>query len=1117
MPSQLFNIVLSFVLWLSLSIQAQASINISQVEKLEIRGHDLEYLVDPSHELKLNNVSKSMGINKYAWLPGKAHTLNFGYSDSSYWIRFTLQNSSATSSKLFLEINNATLDDIQFHQPLETGGYYSNQTGELYPFSTRPIEHRNFVFPVEIAAYSSNTYYIKIKSQQEILIPLVVHSLPTWQNQYHIEYSLFGSFFGLLFVSILMLATQYSISKNKIYLDFFLYTVLLSFIAGTISGLNNQYIFIDFPHLPSLLNPIIYACAAWLFFRLTRDFTQSSTHSILKWTNKPFIIIIIITIPIALFGFSRIASSLSGSLFAISLIFSFFLLTKSFRKKETANYIYSFSLLLLPLAMLCSSLLAMEWIIYTGIATHLFILYAAIIIALQHQLQENASSQNLLIRRMRELDKIKDEFLANTSHELRTPLNGIIGLSKTLLSGISGKLNPEQYNAQKLISQSAQRLSLLVDDILNYSQLKHGVFKLDIKNIALNQVVENVIGVVLPLASQKNIRIHNLMDKQTFWVKADENRLQQILYNLLGNAIKFTEHGNIEIYAQAHKEEVYVSITDTGIGIDDNELKHIFDAFRQADGSISRSQDGTGLGLSITKKLLELQHGHIEVQSEKGTGTTITFSLPAVPKTEASNIKQNLSDSNALSATLSYTDFDFSPIQEARRVIEKTARLSQESGENITLFAIDDDPVNLKVLETILCGYGYRLITSISDKETENIIEDEKPALLLLDIMIPGTSGYEICTRLRKRYDEIDLPIIMLTAKTQIKDLTQAYACGANDYITKPFESEELLARIHAHLQIQKLVNTLKENEQLRQEISLRKEAEQNLRHTQERLLTLLNIADNGILCFDQSNKLIYCNQYTYTLFGYSADEINNIESQQLILTPLEPILGSIGCQGEDNIKKTDLVLECIHQDSEAFSCEATIHTIPLAEECGYAIILAAIKADNSTQHNVTTQTLDTIEQHEKRMNAVEQSLMSFLEIAQNNPKLLAEAGLQQIENQAPKNAKQNVRDQAVKVMCSALTCWEHEIGKTKLDFAEESGIWPVYIDKSTPTTRTLDKYLNINTAPKNPRSQRVIDSAEFVLRQFNNSNNKNTNSKHDLESELERFREILSGHKNIK
>ena len=207
--------------------------------------------------------------------------------------------------------------------------------------------------------------------------------------------------------------------------------------------------------------------------------------------------------------------------------------------------------------------------------------------------------------------------------------------------------------------------------------------------------------------------------------------------------------------------------------------------------------------------------------------------------------------------------------------------------------------------------------------------------------------------------------------------------------------------------------------------------------------------------------------------------------------------------------------LSCVHKDGHTFQSDAVINPLDVMGGFGYTIVLnpaADEKTDTLAKHVV-----NTIEKNEQRMHAVEQSLNSILEIAKNNPGMIS--GVGDLERPAlpgleTDDDKRRLRERVVQVMQSALACWERDLGKTKLDLAEESRIWPVYIDKSTPTTRTLDKYLHTDSCPKNPRNQRVIDTAEFVLRQMGR---KNTLGRRQLQQMLDDFRELISGLKTAR
>ncbi|MFW5800103.1 MAG: sensor histidine kinase, partial [Spirochaetota bacterium] len=230
--------------------------------------------------------------------------------------------------------------------------------------------------------------------------------------------------------------------------------------------------------------------------------------------------------------------------------------------------------------------------------------------------------------KLRELDSQKDEFLANTSHELKTPLNGIVGIAESLIYGATGDLSESTIKNLSLIVKNGKRLNTIVNEILEYSRLKNNNITLTKTYVDIYQIVEQIILFCKPLADKKNIKLNNEIDKNLPYAFADENRLQQILYNLIGNALKFTYEGEVKLSAIACENNIEISVSDTGIGIPKDKQENIFNSFEQADGSILRIYGGTGLGLSISKGLINLHNGSIRVDSEPDKGSVFTFTLP---------------------------------------------------------------------------------------------------------------------------------------------------------------------------------------------------------------------------------------------------------------------------------------------------------------------------------------------------------------------------------------------------------------------------------------------------------------------------------------------------------
>lgn len=401
-------------------------------------------------------------------------------------------------------------------------------------------------------------------------------------------------------------------------------------------------------------------------------------------------------------------------------------------------------------------------------------------------------------QRVEELEKVnrlKDEFLANTSHELRTPLNGIIGLTESLKDGVAGSLNPQVVENLELIANSGKRLSHLVNDILDFSKLKNKDISLTLQPVDVHSIADVVLKLSQPLIADKKLKLINSIPSPTPLIWADENRLQQILYNLIGNAIKFTEKGYVSLFAEERQGKLDISITDTGIGIPSNRLDDIFNSFEQGDGSTEREYGGTGLGLSVTKQLVELHQGTIEVSSKVGKGSIFTVSLPLAPALE--NQAKTVKDTKQ-------TPMRSVPKKGKVGTVTRTRVADQNEGpKKHTILIVDDEPVNRRVLENHLSVAGYGVYEVSNGREALQALEgDIDFDLVLLDIMMPGLSGFEVCQKIRENLQASELPIIMLTAKNGVNDLVEGFNSGANDYLTKPFSKNELLSRLKTHLNL---------------------------------------------------------------------------------------------------------------------------------------------------------------------------------------------------------------------------------------------------------------------------------------------------------------------------
>ena len=290
-------------------------------------------------------------------------------------------------------------------------------------------------------------------------------------------------------------------------------------------------------------------------------------------------------------------------------------------------------------------------------------------------------------------------------------------------------------------------------------------------------------------------------------MSADENRLQQIFYNLIGNAIKFTESGKVEISAslnfpkqdQQEATEIIIVVSDTGIGIPSHKLDRIFESFEQGESSTARKYGGTGLGLAVTKQLVELHGGRIWVESEVGLGSRFYLALPISKKSVCDT--PSLPGSNVNSVRYFIDNVD--------TTIESQPLESNIPDGDFHILVVDDEIINIQVLNNYLKANNYQVTQAFNGKEALAALENNYNVdLILLDVMMPNMSGYEVCAKIREKYSAQSLPVLMLTAKNQIADLVMGFQFGANDYLTKPFARDELLTRIKTHIQLSKITKS---------------------------------------------------------------------------------------------------------------------------------------------------------------------------------------------------------------------------------------------------------------------------------------------------------------------
>ena len=360
---------------------------------------------------------------------------------------------------------------------------------------------------------------------------------------------------------------------------------------------------------------------------------------------------------------------------------------------------------------------------------------------------------------LRELDKLKSQFLANMSHELRTPLNSIIGFSRVIMKGIDGPITDIQEQDLSAIYNAGHHLLKMINDILDISKIDAGKMELTFEDVYLPDIIESVMSTARGLIKDKPVRLITAIADDLPTITADSTRVRQILLNLISNSAKFTDEGSITVTARKQtgangQPEIYISVTDTGIGITPEDSKKLFQPFVQVDGSPTRKTGGTGLGLSITRLLVELHGGEINLESDIGKGSTFYFTLPVHGK--------------------------------------KAQPVDGES--SAVVLSIDNDPRVIQLYEQYLSNSRYQITPLTDPSRAIELAREIQPFAITLDIMLPGHDGWQILQGLQEDPETKHIPIIICSI---LEDTGKGLKLGAHEYLTKPILKDDLMRALN--------------------------------------------------------------------------------------------------------------------------------------------------------------------------------------------------------------------------------------------------------------------------------------------------------------------------------
>lgn len=417
--------------------------------------------------------------------------------------------------------------------------------------------------------------------------------------------------------------------------------------------------------------------------------------------------------------------------------------------------------------------------------------------------------------KLKEQDRFKSQFFSNITHELKTPLTLILAPTEAIVKGELGRFSKEQQEYFRRIYQNGLRLMKLINDLLDLAKMEDSKLKLRIDELNLGEFAGELVANIKPLADRKNIELKLVIPETPLMVWADRHRLEQVFINLLANAVKFTpSQGSITMSVEREAEMVKVSVVDTGIGVPQDKLSHIFDRFSQVDGTTTRKFGGTGIGLALAKELTELHGGNIWAESGTGMGTTLRVTLPVGESHFAPGVLDRRTrqvevpkgrrgeDTGMPQWSAQFetrNDYKFLAIDEAteRRLVPRDHR--GEGGKGARILVVEDSREMLQFIQMQL-REEYRVDLAQHGAQGWDLVRKLKPDLVITDFMMPHMDGLELTRRIKSFRETAHIPVVMLTAKAATDDRVAGREAGVDEYLAKPFSTSELNAVVMALL-----------------------------------------------------------------------------------------------------------------------------------------------------------------------------------------------------------------------------------------------------------------------------------------------------------------------------
>lgn len=754
--------------------------NISQQASLNVI--DIQFLVEDRGRYDIERVQT---FDESLWTLAKQYPLNLGNLKHGAWIRFNLLNVEGVEVERIVEFANSGLHKLSIFMIRSNGRIKSWELGSYLPFFDRPILNRNFAIPLFLEAGEGVRVYARAESNTGVLIPISVHEESEFWYQATKENLIYGLYFGVLIMFIAFNIGMYLVRNNYVFLLLALDLLLFALMYANHLGLNFEYLWPVDPHfnyLAGLFFSYLVVFSANVFTWHFLKFEECFSHVVFYYTFNFLALFGVVALWFIPINISSFFCALLGVGVAI-----YFAILSAIQLRSGAEfsiyYFVSYVFAALTTIIYVAHKLAL---LPTNYVTNYAIGYSILLqsIVLTCVLLQRKMTVKKIIGFEGEAKAIPHsarDWIAQFSHEIRTPLNGVIGMAELLKET---PLNPTQFNYLKVLSSSGEHLIELVTDVLDYESISSGEVELNEAPFEFKLLCEDVLKLFQRQAADNHVELTLELDSSlphTFI--GDSKRLKQILINLLSNSIKFTFDGQVTIAAKFNRQNLFLSISDNGIGMTHQQQEEVFERFRQADQSIYTKYGGSGLGLSICHQLIKLMQGSIEVNSKLGLFTCFNIKLPLKAAFSSSPeqpfFQPNLTDTGGIGSN-------------------KQRGSSTQTGVELVVLGVDDNEINRRVLAAMLKKLGHKMIEASSGEEAIGIVKSGVFIdLILMDCEMPKMNGFETTRAIKQwQYGQAakPCPIIALTAHVLEEHEIRCADAGMDGRLCKPLHLNDLKA-----------------------------------------------------------------------------------------------------------------------------------------------------------------------------------------------------------------------------------------------------------------------------------------------------------------------------------